>query len=104
MEGKTCSIPASTAIMFCYFNSLEYFHKYLEEYQGELLWQNNHFYQPSYLHSGPCVILIGPEEHAKRHCDPEPLYLVDSEDWRLANQLRLEGDDLIAVYVRKERK
>ena len=51
--------------------------------------------------SGPCVILIGPEEHAKRHCDPEPLYLVDSEDWRLANQLRLAGDDLIAVYVRK---
>ena len=52
-------------------------------------------------YSGPCVILIGPEEHAKRHCDPEPLYLVDSEDWTLANQLRLAGDDLIVVYVRK---
>jgi len=84
LEGKTCLIPANTAIMFCYFNNLPYFNKYLQEYQG------------------PCVILIGPEDHAKRHCDPEPLYLEDCEDWRLTSKHRLEGDDLITVYVRRE--
>ena len=35
LEGKTCLVPASTAIMFCYFNNLDYFHKYLQEYKGE---------------------------------------------------------------------
>ena len=56
MEEKTCIIPKNTALMFCYFNNIELFHVYLDQYKG------------------PCVILVGPVDGA-RHCDPEPAYL-----------------------------
>ena len=56
---------------------------------------------PAIQPPGACVILIGPEEHAKRHCEPEPMYLAESDDWRLANKLKMVGDDVIAVYVRR---
>jgi len=83
MEGKKCVIPSDSAIMFCYFNNLEYFTSYLNSYQG------------------PCVILIGPTSKANRHCDPEPLYLAESNEWRLENKMRLDGDDLVAIYIRR---
>lgn len=83
MDGKTCLIPASTALMFCYFNNLQYFHKYLQEYQG------------------PCVILIGPVD-GERHCEPEPKYLLEHKDWFLMDSMCLRGEDEIAVYVRRE--
>ena len=50
--------------MFCYFNNIELFHKYLDQYKG------------------PCVILVGPVDGA-RHCDPEPAYLEVNTDYRL---------------------
>ena len=56
-QDKSCIIPPDSAVMFCYFNNNQYFHKYLEQYQGK------------------CVILIGPID-GKRHCDPEPDYLM----------------------------
>ena len=31
---KSCIIPSDTAVMFCYFNNNEYFHRYLSQYQG----------------------------------------------------------------------
>ena len=34
VEEKTCVIPAQSALMFCYFNNNQYFHKYLDQYQG----------------------------------------------------------------------
>ena len=36
VEEKTCVIPAQSALMFCYFNNNQYFHKYLDQYQGLL--------------------------------------------------------------------
>ena len=47
------------------------------------------------------MILIGPEEYASRHCEPEPAYLETDQDWRMAYKLRISGDDVIAVYVRR---
>ena len=35
LEEKSCLIPSNNAIMFCYFNNLQYFHKYLENYKGD---------------------------------------------------------------------
>ena len=34
VEEKACVIPAQSALMFCYFNNNQYFHKYLDQYQG----------------------------------------------------------------------
>merc|ERR1719250_220310 len=82
MDGKTCTIPASSAIMFCYFNSLDYFHTYLQDYKG------------------PCVILIGPVDGV-RHCEPEPKYLMNQSLWFMMDTLALRGEDMIAVYGRK---
>lgn len=87
LEDKSCVISSDNAIMFCYFNNLQYFEKYLQAYRGS------------------CVILIGPENNnGGRHCEPEPLYLEEqnSPNWRLISKFRLDGDDLIAVYQRKE--
>ena len=35
LEDKTCRLPSHSALMFCYFNNLHYFHSYLEQYQGQ---------------------------------------------------------------------
>ena len=34
LEDRSCNISADSALMFCYFNSLQYFQKYLNSYQG----------------------------------------------------------------------
>ena len=34
LEERSCTIPSDHAIMFCYFNNLEYFNKYLDQYKG----------------------------------------------------------------------
>ena len=34
LEEKSCIIPPDNALMFCYFNNLQYFHKYLQGYKG----------------------------------------------------------------------
>ena len=77
--------------MFCYFNNLQYFHKYLENYKGDS--NQDHIYQDSLfaIFLGSCVILIGPENNdGGRHCEPEPLYLQQqcSKEWRLASKFR----------------
>jgi len=82
VEEKACVIPAQSALMFCYFNNNQYFHKYLDQYQGI------------------CVILIGPIDGA-RHCDPEPDYLQDHPEWALQNRLSLKEEDAISVYRRR---
>jgi len=82
MKEKTCVIPSDSALMFCYFNNNEYFHKYLDQYDGR------------------CVILIGPIDGA-RHCDPEPDYLQDHSDWVLQNSFSLREEDKISVYTHK---
>ena len=56
LKEKTCVIPKDSALMFCYFNNNELFHKYLDQFEGV------------------CLILVGPVDGA-RHCDPEPAYL-----------------------------
>eukprot|EP00090_Calanus_glacialis_P008468 TRINITY_DN16819_c0_g1_i4.p1 TRINITY_DN16819_c0_g1~~TRINITY_DN16819_c0_g1_i4.p1 ORF type:complete len:206 (+),score=46.43 TRINITY_DN16819_c0_g1_i4:94-711(+) len=82
VEGKTCLIPANTALMFCYFNHLPYFHKYLQEYKGS------------------CVILIGPID-GERHCEPEPGYLMGHKDWVIMGTMSIRGEDEISVYTRR---
>ena len=76
------------ALMFCYFNNIKYFKKYLESYDGN------------------CVILIGPVNGAK-HCDPEPLFLDSNpkeipSKWTLVatHNVRDEGEDSVAIYQR----
>lgn len=98
LEDKSCIIPSDNALMFCYFNSLHYFHKYLQAYSGKiestvdlkcmLIWSFN-------LHpisaSGACLIIIGPENNdGGRHCEPEPLYLQiqESKEWRIEAKFR----------------
>ena len=100
MEGKTCVIPEDSAIMFCYFNSLELFHRYLDDYQGDIITM----IPSSYLDflAGPCVILIGPVA-GERHCDPQPRYLVDNLQWKLVDNLVVRGDDEVAIYHRQEK-
>ena len=51
--GKIPSLDPESALMFCYFNHMQYFHEYLDAYTGN------------------CIILIGPTD-GNRHCDPEP--------------------------------
>jgi len=83
LEGKFCKLPKDSAAMFCYFNNLEFFHRYLDNY------------------SGSCVILIGPID-GQRHCEPEPRYLEEecSDKWRLHDSFHMTGDDEIAIYTR----
>ena len=109
----------SMAMLFCYFNQIQYFKEYLASYEGK------------------CIILIGPVNDSifllshlkitwstrnvlkrtkyyfkvdgKRHCDPEPYYLHTSADDELRRQWDLvayhdikgEGEDLIAIYIRR---
>ena len=76
---ELCSFKHS-ALMFSYFNNMEYFEEYLAAYDGD------------------CVILIGPVD-GKRHCAPEPSYLADAPKhasvWRLAasHDVRSAGED-----------
>jgi len=80
----------SMAMLFCYFNQIQYFKEYLASYEGK------------------CIILIGPVD-GKRHCDPEPYYLHTTADDELRRQWDLvayhdikgEGEDLIAIYIRR---
>ena len=76
------------ALMFCYFNHLEYFKQYMESYRGSVL------------------ILIGPI-NGRRHCDPEPMFLKENpqslgenQKWRLVatHDVRAEGEDMVAIY------
>ena len=99
VEGKTCLIPANTALMFCYFNHLPYFHKYLQEYKGKAgtgYWQ---LLLSKYL-AGSCVILIGPID-GERHCEPEPGYLMGHKDWVIMGTMSIRGEDEISVYTRR---
>jgi len=84
VEGKFVELPQDSAALFCYFNSGELFHRYLDNYKGL------------------CVILMGPKD-GKRHCEPEPRYLEEEhgEEWTLHDTFHMTGDDEIAVYVRR---
>lgn len=84
-SNKCCLIPADTALLFCYFNNITFFHSYLQEYTGS------------------CVILIGPID-GSRHCDPEPRYLESWESgryWRVQASMELQGGDEIVIYTRR---
>ena len=52
--------------------------------------------------AGPCVILIGPVD-GERHCEPEPGYLMDHEDWVIKDKMSIRGEDEIAVYTRRSK-
>ncbi len=84
-SGKIPSLDPESALLFCYFNQLEYFHQYLDQYEGNV------------------VILIGPID-GHRHCEPEPKYLRRlPQDWILFDQhnIRNAEEDLICIYKRK---
>ena len=34
LEGRFCELPADSAALFCYFNSLDLFHRYLDNFKG----------------------------------------------------------------------
>ena len=34
LEERSCRVPSDSALMFCYFNNIQYFHSYLDQYQG----------------------------------------------------------------------
>merc|ERR1719193_865786 len=79
-KGVNLKLPTDSAVMFCYFNNLEFFHQYLTNY------------------SGPCVILIGPVD-GKRHCDPEPGYLESfPTQWTVQSRMVISGGDEIVIY------
>ena len=87
LDGRFCELPKSSAALFCYFNSLDLFHKYLDNFKGNrysFLGEIPHvcwYFHPS---PGFCVILIGPKD-GQRHCEPEPRYLEEEcgDAWRL---------------------
>jgi len=81
-NGLKCIIEPNSALMFCYFNNIEFFHAYLKNYTGE------------------CVILIGPID-GKRHCEPGPDYLEKfAEFWFVKARMEISGGDEICVYQR----
>ena len=102
LQDKTCVIPQDSALMFCYFNNNEYFHKYLDQFDGKFIFLNESSYLISKNTSGKIVILIGPIDGA-RHCDPEPDYLQEQLGWELQNSLSLEEEDKISIYRRMQR-
>ena len=87
--GTIPALDPTRALMFCYFNSIEYFAEYLDAYEGH------------------CVILIGPVD-GRRHCAPEPYFLRDDEkegkNWKLIanHDVRDAGQDHVAVYFREK--
>ena len=34
LEGRFCELPSNSAALFCYFNCLDLFHKYLDNFKG----------------------------------------------------------------------
>ena len=84
--GVIPKLPEDKALMFCYFNGLQYFEEYLDAY------------------SGKCVILIGPVD-GSRHCDPEPDYLMNHPNWerKSFHDIRNENRDHVVIYTRRSR-
>lgn len=83
IEGQFCELPKESAALFCYFNNIGLFHRYLDNFKGV------------------CVILIGPRD-GRRHCDPEPRYLEEAAgEWALHATFHMTGDDEIAIYLRE---
>ena len=39
-EERSCIIPSDNALMFCYFNNLQYFYQYIQSYKGTLFMSN----------------------------------------------------------------
>ena len=82
LEGRFCELPSNSAALFCYFNCLELFHRYLDNFKGVFLLVLLTIIKIN--DPGFCVILIGPKD-GSRHCEPEPRYLEEecSDAWRL---------------------
>ena len=87
LDGRFCELPKSSAALFCYFNSLDLFHKYLDNFKGNRYSFLGELPPVCWYFSPPlgfCVILIGPKD-GQRHCEPEPRYLEEEcgDTWRL---------------------
>ena len=82
--GEIPKLDTNSALLFCYFNNLKYFHQYLEHYGGK------------------CVILIGPVD-GERHCEPDPHYLKKIPGWKLLDQhnIRNAFEDLVCIYIKQ---
>ncbi|TRY71052.1 hypothetical protein TCAL_12312 [Tigriopus californicus] len=84
--GQVPDLPPASALLFCYFNNLEFFHQYLKHYRGS------------------CLILIGPID-GRRHCAPEPFDLPHGteSEWALldSHEIKANNRDVIAIYQRR---
>ena len=82
--GEIPKLDANSALLFCYFNNLKYFHQYLDTYKGN------------------CIILIGPVD-GKRHCEPDPHYLKNISGWSLIDEhnIRNAFEDLVCIYIKQ---
>ena len=49
------------------------------------------------------MILIGPVD-GLRHCEPEPDYLENSDEWEIMEKISLSGEDAIAVYTKQNKE
>ena len=83
-SGVIPKLDSKSALLFCYFNNLEYFHQYLNSYDGN------------------CIILIGPVD-GHRHCEPDPHYLKQISGWTLLDQhnIRNAFEDLVCIYIKQ---
>lgn len=77
------SFEPSFALLFCYFNDVAAFERYLNAFEGN------------------CVVLIGPDETEKeRYCDPLPFFLRDHSKWRVHSTWLSKWRDAIVIYER----
>ncbi|XP_023338871.1 uncharacterized protein LOC111709445 isoform X2 [Eurytemora carolleeae] len=73
-KGQLTRISDDSAIMFCYFNNMEYFHQYLDNYTGPI--------------------------DGLRHCEPEPGYLEQFKtEWILQGTYILQPRGLISCSL-----
>jgi len=75
-------IDDDDALLFCYFNNLAAFDRYLNKFNGS------------------CIVLIGPGEGSGRHCDPSPFYLRNDANWDVHSVHDNAFNDAIVVYKR----
>jgi len=75
-------IGGDDALLFCYFNNIGAFGRYLDKFKGS------------------CIVLIGPDEGNRRHCDPSPFHLRNDANWDVHSVHCNAFNDAIVVYKR----